>query len=84
MENLVYFMKNYIVRFIDWLFNRIQVGNKYRTTTDLLNDTELIATITSIKNKTVVYNVSINGIEHTNVPRVNSIKRFKKIYKERL
>lgn len=84
MENLVYFMKNYIVRFIDWLFNRIQVGNKYRITTDLLNDTELIATITSIKNKTVVYNVSINGIEHTNVPRVNSIKRFKKIYKERL
>lgn len=73
-----------MINFFCRLFNIIRVGDRFMTNTELLNDTVLVATVTAVKKNTVVYNVSINGTEHTNVPRVNSLKRFKKIYKERL
>ncbi len=72
-------MKN----FFNWLFNRVSINDRFRLTTDLYSNTELIATVIAIKNGTVVYTVSINGKPDSH-PRINSVDRFKKIYKERL
>lgn len=73
-----------ITRFLDWLFNRVSVGSKYRLHTDLFGgQTELIATIVKVKDDTVVYTVSINNEEETS-QRINNVHRFLSIYKERI
>lgn len=70
-------------KLLDWLFNRINVGDKFSYDPEFMQGTILVATVKVIKRKTIVYTVSINGTEDSNA-RIKTIKHFKEIYKKRL
>lgn len=71
-----------MISFICGLLGVLRPGDQFILKVGWLDNTQLQATIRSVKNNTVVYEVVMNNSEKA--VRINSVKRFKEIYKQRV
>lgn len=71
-----------MISFLCNLFRILRAGDKFILKAGWLDNTQITATIKSVKNDVVVYEVVMNNSEKA--IRINSVKRFKQIYRQRL